>query len=161
MARRPAGNKGGKSRKKSETEQPDVVETTLLMPDSDVVQSLAKAKLKLQKSNATSGGELGEKIGKAVENKHLDRKAFSIACQFNKMQDHDKEKMAVTYFHLLRYLKDLNIPAIAEEHKGMFEAEETGPGVTGKDKDDEAGGATVTHIGTAARKVAERAGDSA
>lgn len=160
MARKPTGGtKTRKGSRKAETEQPDVVETTLLMPDSDVVQSLAKAKLKLQKSNATSGGELGEKIGKAVENKHLDRKAFSIACQFNKMQDHDKEKMAITYFHLLRYLKDLNIPSIAEEHKGMFEAEETGPGVKGADGDD--AGGNVTHIGAAARKVAERAGEQA
>lgn len=166
MARKPTA--GGKTRKnasksRAESEQPEVVETTLLMPDSDVVLSLAKAKLKLQKSNATSGGELGEKIGKAVESKHLDRKAFSIACQFNKMMDHDKEKMAITYFHLIHYLNDLNVPNTAKDNAGMFSAEETGPGLKGKDdgegKDGDAG--NVTHIGAAARRVAAAAGEQA
>lgn len=172
--RKPAGGKNGRGNgstrsKKGEIEQPDVVETTLLMPEGSLVKSLAAKKLKLQKDNAESGGLLGQKIGEAVETKHLDRKAFSIACQFNKMKDHDKEKMAVTYFHLLRYMNDLDIPNTAKQHQGMFNAEETGPGVNGKDsgkdgangkdKEGAAGGDNVTHIGAAARKVAEAAGD--
>lgn len=167
MARKPTtgGKGGGKAKgRKAETEQPEVVETTLLMPEPSVVQSLAKAKLKLQKANNTSGGELGQKIGTAVETKHLDRKAFSIACQFNKMLDHDAEKMAITYFHLLRYLTDLSIPEKAKEHEGMFEAKETGPGLKGKDKEDtdsDTGTGNVTHIGAAARKVAQQAGEPA
>lgn len=165
MARKPTT--GGKTRKtaskkRTEVEQPDIVESTLLLPDSGIVQSLAKAKLKLQKSNASSGGELGKKIGDAVENKHLDRKAFSIACQFNKMVDNDAEKMAITYFHLLRYMDDLDIPNKAKANKGMFEAAETGPGVKLKDGEDdaEAEAGNVTHIGAAARRVAAQAGEA-
>ncbi len=173
MARRPAGGKaakapkGGKGRsKKGATEKPEVVESTLLLPDSALVLSLAKAKLKVKKSNGTASGEVGKKIADAVENKHLDRKALGIACQLFNMHDHDAEKMALTYFHMLRYFDDLGIPEKAEKHGGMFTAAETGPGVkTGEEADEEAetdaGGAdNVTHIGTAARKVAQGAGDA-
>lgn len=179
MARKPAGGKaakapkGGKGRtKKGAIEKPEVVESTLLLPDSALVLSLAKAKLKVKKSNGSASGEVGKKIADAVENKHLDRKALGIACQLFNMHDSDPEKMALTYFHMLRYFNDLGIPEKAKAHEGMFTAAETGPGVNKGDAEDgaeddgnagETGGETggnVTHIGTAARKVAQAAGEA-
>lgn len=146
MARKPKNGKSGPT---------EVVATNLLMPPAAEIQKIAKAKRSAKKRNGQINGEVGDMIAKAVENKHLDRKACSIACQLDAMDD---ERLGVTYFHVLRYMDDLGIPERAKAQNQMFEAKETGPGM--KDGE-EAGDGKVTHIGTAARKVAERAGETA
>lgn len=147
MARSPKNGKSGPT---------EVVATNLLMPAPKVIQDIAKAKRSAKKRTGQINGEVGDMIAKAVENKHLDRKAAGLACQLDAMDD---ERLGVTYFHLLRYLDDLGIPARAKAQAQMFDAKETGPGM--KDKDGEADEGNVTRIGTAARKVAERTGETA
>ena len=59
------------------------LETTIIFPPKTLVEELAKAKRDTKKRTQSANGTLGEKIGAAVEDKHLDRKAFSIACQLD------------------------------------------------------------------------------
>lgn len=157
MARAPKKDKNGKN-----TGQTETVATTLLMPAPKVMQDIAKAKRSAKKRTGVINGEVGDMIAKAVENKHLDRKACSIACQLDAMDD---ERLGVTYFHMLRYFDDLDIPKRAKAQNEMFEAKDTGPGLKSNGKDDDGEGeetaGNVTRIGTAARKVAERAGEQA
>jgi hypothetical protein len=130
MARAPKNGKSGPT---------EVVATTLLLPPRKTVEDLAREKRNAKKRTQSIAGELGEAIGKAVENKHLDRKALSIACALDALPD---EKLHVTYHHLLEYLEWLGVKKRAEAQERMFE--------------DNVG--NVTKIGDAARKVVEEAG---
>lgn len=143
MARKP-GNAG----KSSEPEA-----TTLLMPTTKVVQDLAKERRNSKKKTSLISGELGSSIAKAVESKHLDRKAHSIACQLDAMDD---ERLAITLPHLMRYIDDLGLVERANKQSQMeFTDESEDDGKPGE------GGGNVRSIGTAARKVAEKAGAEA
>lgn len=137
MARSPKNGKGGPT---------ETVATTLILPPETVIQKLARDKRNAKKRTQSINGELGQAIGKAVEEKHVDRKALSIAWQLDAM---DEERLHVTYFHLLRYMDDLGIPKRAKAQEEMFEDHNDGEG------DDK-----ITHIGAAARKVAEKAGEN-
>lgn len=147
MARKPKNGKSGPT---------ETVATNLIMPASAVIQGIAKAKRSAKKRTGQINGEVGDMIAKAVENKHLDRKACGIACQLDAMDD---ERLGPTYFHLLRYLDDLGIPTRATAQSEAFQAKDTGPGLKKGDGDEPEG--NVTRIGTAARKVAEQAGEVA
>lgn len=138
MAKTPKSGKSGPT---------ETTATTLILPADTVIQKLAKEKRNAKKRMQSISGEIGQAIGKAVEEKHVDRKALSIACQLDAL---DEERLHVTYFHLIKYMDDLGIPTRAKAQEEMFDehkVEET--------KDD----GKVTHIGAAARKVAETAGE--
>lgn len=136
MTRKP-GNAGRSS-------EPEA--TTLLMPTPKVVQDLAKERRNSKKKTSLISGELGSSIAKAVESKHLDRKAHSIACQLDAMDD---ERLAITLPHLMRYIDDLGLVERASKQAEMFDGEK---------EETEADDGKVTRLGTAARKVADQAG---
>lgn len=130
-----------------------LLETTIIFPPKTVVEELAKAKRDTKKRTQSMNGTLGEKIGKAVEEKHLDRKAFSMACQLDAMDD---ERLHVTYHSLLKYCEDLGVTKRASAQEELFEAggDEPEGKLNGGERDD----GKVTPIGKAARAVAEAAG---
>lgn len=145
MARRPKNGSTGPT---------ETVATALIMPTDTVIRKLAKEKRSAKARVGEINGEVVNSIAKAVEDKHVDRKALSIACQLDNLDD---ERLHVTYFHLLKYIEDLGIKKRAEGHEkevfgfakeGDAEADDQ-PGDDGK----------VTPIGSAARRVAERAGE--
>lgn len=137
-------------RKNSAEQEQQPEETTLLMPSTPTIKSLYRAKKSAKSRTSEISGEVGQQIAKAVEEKHVDRKALSIACQLADMPD---ERLVITYFHLLRYMDDLDIVkrAKAQNESELFPEDE------GETADD----GKVTQIGSAARKVAERAGAEA
>lgn len=149
-----------------------VHETTLMLTPKATLEELAKAKRDTKKRTQSMNGTLGEKIATAVESKHLDRKAFSMACQLEQMDD---ERLHVTYFNLLYYMEALGVEKRATAQEEMFEAgdvrgdEPEGKITDAKPKaDKKANGkkvaaadkeaSNVTPIGKTARAVAEQAG---
>lgn len=137
------------------------LETTIIFPTKAIVLELAEAKRNTKKRTQSANGTLGEKIGKACEESHLDRKAFSLACQLDAMDD---ERLHITYHSLLKYCEDLGVTKRALAQEELFDpnaTEEERGGARGDDDDDPKsgrGGSTVTPIGGAARRVAEAAG---
>ena len=136
--------------KKGSTGETEATATTLILPPAKKIQDLAKEKRNAKKRMQSISGEIGQSIAKAVEEKHVDRKALSMACALDALDD---ERLHVTYVHLMEYITFLGIDKRATAQGEMFEqtsAEE-------EPKDD----GKVTPIGAAARKVAERAGADA
>jgi hypothetical protein len=135
------------------------LETTIIFPPKTLVEELAKAKRDTKKRTQSANGTLGEKIGAAVEDKHLDRKAFSIACQLDALDD---ERLHITYHSLLKYCEDLGVTKRATAQEELFDG-------TGADTEPEAkivdkkgaakadGEAALSKVGRG-RKVAESAG---
>lgn len=140
MARSPKNGKSGAT---------EVVATTLILPTKKTIEDLAQEKRNSKKRMQAISGTLGQTIGKAVEEKHVDRKALSIACQLDAL---DEERLHVTYFHLLKYMDDLGIPTRAKAQEELFEEHKP------DDHKEDAGEGKMTRIGAAARKVAEDAG---
>lgn len=140
------------ARKKKDDPAPPPPETTLLMPTPKVVQDLVKAKRNLKTNVGELTGTYAEKIGKAVADKHLDKKAFSIVASLDTMSD---ERLGITYFHLLAYMDSAGITKRAKAQNTMFGENEMGDNAI-----DDAGetDTNVTSIGTAGRRVAEQAG---
>ena len=118
-SKKTGGKKGAKA----------AAESTLLMPTTNDVVNLARRRKSAKKQQAELAGTIGEAIAQAVEKKHLDRKAFGIACQLDGMAD---EKLAVSYFHLLRYMDDLGIPERATKQGDMFDSETAEAAESGK-----------------------------
>jgi hypothetical protein len=106
------------ARPKAETTVGEAFETTIIFPPKSVVEELAEAKRQTKKRTQSANGTLGEKIGKAVEEKHLDRKAFSIACQLDAMDD---ERLHITFHSLLKYCEDLGVTRRATAQEELFE----------------------------------------
>ena len=131
-----------------------VHETTIVMTPKTTLEELAKAKRDTKKRVQSMNGTLGEKIAAAAENKHLDKKAFSMACALDALDD---ERLHLTYHNLLYYMEAMGIEQRATAQEELF--------VNGGGEDDEEDGekspkgdGKVTSIGRAARKVAEAAG---
>ena len=141
MARAPKNGKSGAT---------EVVATTLIMPPEKTIQNLAKEKRNAKKRMQSISGEIGQAIGKAVEDKHVDRKALSIACSLDALDD---ERLHVTYVHLMEYIEHLGIKKRALAQAELFEDRPK------QEDDDHKDDGKVTHIGAAARKVAEAAGE--
>lgn len=166
MAKKPSAkprNKGAKTPKRNNrtkvtTAATPAPETTLLLPPSSVITSLAKERADTKKRTQSIIGTLGEKIGKAIEEKHVDRKAFSIACQLDRLDD---ERLHITYVHLLKYCEYLGIAKRALAQADMFEERTAPEGETGEEEVEGAETGNVTRLGTAARRVVETAGDAA
>jgi hypothetical protein len=106
------------AKSKSETTVGSEFETTIIFPPKSVVEELAEAKRQTKKRTQSMNGTLGEKIGKAVEEKHLDRKAFSMACQLDAMDD---ERLHITFHSLLKYCEDLGVTKRATAQEELFE----------------------------------------
>lgn len=138
-------SKGGKD-KPAATEKVKPSET-LLMPNTKDVVDLARRCKALQKQGREASGAMGEKIAQAVEDKRLDRKAFSIARGLEAMSD---ERLSITYYHLLRYMDDLGLEKRASAQGQMFEQEE------GTDGEDPPGDGKLRVV--ASRETAEAAG---
>src|ERR1700761_1727735 len=94
-----------------------VHETALMLTPKNLLDELAKAKRDTKKRTQSISGTLGQKIAEAVENKHLDRKAFSIACQLDALDD---EKLHITYHNLLYYMEALGVEKRATAQEEMF-----------------------------------------
>lgn len=97
------------------------LETTIIFPTKTLVEELAKAKRDTKKRTQSANGTLGEKIGKAVEDNHLDRKAFSLACQLDAMDD---ERLHITFHSLIKYCEDLGVTKRATAQEELFDASE-------------------------------------
>lgn len=146
MARRP--KKDGAETAPEESQSSN---TTLILPPGSVIKKLAKEQRSASSRAAEIRGEYGNSVAKAVEDKHVDRKALSIALQLDKLPD---ERLHVVWMHLMHYTEQLGVQKRALAQEEMFAG-----GAEGGDKDEEDDAASnVTHLGAAARKVAERAG---
>ena len=137
MARRPKNGKSGET---------EVVATTLLMPSEKKLEALLKLARNTKKRAQSIAGEFGAEIAKAVDDHHLDRKAFSIARTLDALDD---EKLHVTYAHLMEYLDKLGIAERALAQGDMFENDKEEPEASFADS-------KVTSLPP--RKVAETAG---
>lgn len=151
MAKKANGNDNEKAK----------AEDFLLMPPTSTIKSLKIERTKALKTSRNATSAYGAEVAKAVEKKHVDKKALSMAFSLDDMPD---EKLAITLPHLLRYIDDLKLHERAEAAQGMFrtDPESLNEGEAGEDDDgdgdDDGKRGSVTRIGDAARKVAERAG---
>lgn len=133
------------------------LETTIIFPPKTLVEELAKARRDTKKRTQAANGTLGEKIGAAVEDKHLDRKGFSIACQLDALDD---ERLHITYHSLLKYCDDLGVTKRASAQEELFDPNATEEEPEGKmngggaEKD-----AKATPRASGPRLVPEGAGD--
>lgn len=118
-------------------------DTTLTMPTTNDVQNLARRCRSFKKQSREIGGQIGEMISKAAENKSLDRRAFSIARGLDEMSP---EKLRVTYLHLLRYMDDLDIPARAIAQAEMFDDGEGGQHEDGEARGENSGDPEQTNV---------------
>jgi hypothetical protein len=126
---------GGKRAAKAETVNPA---DTMLMPTTNDIVNLDRGKRSARKQV----GEINDNFTKRfAEKKHVDRRAFNIVANLNALSD---EQLQITYFHLLRYMDDLEIPKRATAQEEMFEeGAEAGEGkprvVAGRDTEETAG----------------------
>lgn len=141
--------KAGKNGKSSTPEA-----TTLLLPGEKKLEDLLRLGRNTKKRAQSAAGEFGDAVGKAVENGHLDRKAFAIVRGLDALDD---ERLHVTYYHLLDYMEKLGVVKRATAQSEMFEGRKDGEAGDAEEADD----GKVTSIGKAARKVAEQAGANA
>jgi hypothetical protein len=85
-------------------------------------------------------GEMGEMIAKAVETKHFDRKALSIARGLEGMSDN---KLQVTLPHLLMYIDALGLSARAERQGQLSVDSKPASGAEMDDDDEDADGTST------------------
>lgn len=118
-------------------------ETTIIFAKKGVVEELRDLKRDTKKRVQGQNGKVGQRIGQAVENDHLNRKAFGMACQLDALDD---ETLHIVYHNLLFYCEALGVTKRATAQEELFEAGEMGAGAepTGlfkdKSEDGEAGG---------------------
>lgn len=62
---------------------------------------------------------VGEKIAKAVENQHFDKKALGYAKSLYQMSINRPQSFAITFIHLLAYINDLGLDKAANDARGM------------------------------------------
>ncbi len=134
------------------------LKTTIVFTPKTVLEELAKAKRNFTKRSQSLSGTFGETIAKAVEEKHLDRKAFGMALQLDALDD---ERLHLTVHNLLHYLEVLGVMKRASAQEEMFTAGETAEPVgtfsDPKDKDEKGkGGLRVA--ASEGRRTGEQAG---
>lgn len=160
-AKKTARKKAPKKGVVGDTSGPET--TTLLMPPKSTLENLTKLRGDTRTAVQNKNGTYGKAVSQAAADKHLDRKAFSIAAG---LRDMDDERLHITYFHLIKYLDDLGVVKRATAQGEMFESrgiEDEGEeaegkaGDQGEDAEDDEDG-NVVSLGTAARKVTETAG---
>lgn len=121
----------------------------ILMPPTSTIKSLKIERAKALKTSRNAIGAYGAELADKVEKKHVDKKALGIAFALDDLPD---EKLAITLPHLLRYIDDLGLAERATRQQELFVEQADQPGE---------GESNVTHIGAAARRVAEAAGADA
>lgn len=124
----------------------ETMATTLLFPAKSVVEKLSKAKRDTRKRVRDINDEFGKKFAKGVDEEHGDRRALNILFNLDSLDD---KQLHVTWMHLMKGAEDLGIVARATAQGELFE--------NGEDDDND----NVTKIGAAARKVSEKAGETA
>lgn len=132
--------------------------TTIMMTPKSVLEDLLKETRNAKKRTQSISGKIGEQIAKAVEEKHLDRKAFSIARQLDAL---DEERLHLTYYNLLYYLDVLGVVKRATAQEEMFEPGEQGePTGTFRDPAEKPAktAKNVTTFPSEGRRTAEQAG---
>lgn len=161
MARSPATGEGSR---------PEA--TTLIFPKKSILEDLAKIKRETKKRMQSQSGIYGNAVKEAVEKEHVDRKALSIVLKLEAMDDDD---LHVVVFHMIDGMKKLGILKRAMAQEEMFDEDQIDGGALdaaekamkkakngkgrpkGSKNAAKAGG--LEPIGTAARSVAETAGD--
>lgn len=133
------------------------LETTIIFPPKTLVEELAKLKRDTKKRTQSMNETLGEKIGSACEEKHLNRKAFGIACQLDALDD---ETLHIVYHSMIKYCEDLGVTKRASAQEELFD-----PNATDEEKEPEGkmdGGGKEPkppRSATGPRLVPESAGD--
>jgi hypothetical protein len=142
--------------------------TTLIFPKKSIWEDLAKTKRETKKRMQSQSGIYGSAVKEAVEKEHVDRKALSIVLKLDAMDDDD---LHVTMFHVIDGLKKLGILKRAMAQEEMFDEDRIDDEALDKVKKPRKAGekngagkgrkaaAGLEQIGTAARSVAETAGD--
>lgn len=167
MARSPANGDGS-----------HIEQTTLIYPKKGAWDSLVETKVATRKKAQSANGTFSKELARLVEEEHMDRRAARILLQLELIED--DEDLHVTLHHLFDGIKKRGILKRAMAPEDLFDKKEIdtsvmdatsgrkggpakngtrggkkGAGVTGEDLPE-----NVTHIGDAARKVAETAGTS-
>ncbi len=118
------------------------------VPSEGVLKSLLRTKRRTAEAANEANADYGTAVRSAVEKHALDKKAWGFAVQLDKMEP---EKLACTLDHLNHYIEVLGLQKRADQVQNLpLEGEEDG---------EAADDGKVTHIGAAARKVAEAAGE--
>lgn len=116
-------------------------ETTIIFPTKNIVCELRDLKRDTKKRVQGQNGKVGQKIGDAVENEHLNRKAHNIACQLDALDD---ETLHLVWHSLLKYADDMGVIKRATAQEELFDADEMSgnkePDGMFKDKEPKAGG---------------------
>lgn len=91
------------------------------LPSSDQVKKLVKSLVSMGNEVRATSQAIGEKVSKAVENQHFDKKALGIAKSLYQMSVNRPEAFAITLPHLLAYIDDLELAKVASdpENQGM------------------------------------------
>lgn len=146
-------------------------DVSVIFPKNKVITDLARLKESTKKRASAIAGEFGQAMQDAVENKHADRKAVSLALQLNALDD---ERLAITLPHLMHYIEVLGLDKRADVQPVMFETDKNGRMQDPEESDKKgrgkkgggrkknvavASGDNVTTLGVAARRVAEAAGE--
>ena len=147
-------------------------QTTLIFPKKSHWEELQTAKRTAKQRATSANGTFSKVVTRLVDEGHMDRRAARMVLALDAIEDDGD--LHVTVFHLIDGLKKLGIMKRAMAQEEMFGSEtdtvrmasdavKAARADKGKKKGDDApaggrGGATVSHIGDAARKVAEAAG---
>ncbi len=131
--------------------------TTMIFTPKSVLEDLEKAKRNATKRTQSISGTVSEAIGKAVEEKHLDRQAFNDAYAYAQMDD---ERLHLRFLNFLHYCEVLGVTKRATAQEEMFSAGETAEPVgtfsDPKDKDEKGKGLRVA--ASEGRRTGESAG---
>lgn len=88
-------------------------------PSPDQVQKLVKSIVAMGNESRSISQAVGEKIAKAVETQHFDKKALGMAKSLYQMAQNRPEAFAITLPHLLAYIDDLDLVGIADKNRGL------------------------------------------
>lgn len=145
----------------------EVVATTLIFPKKSAWEEAAEAKRIAKKRASSANGTFSTVIARLVEEEHMDRRAARIVLALDSIED--DVDLHTTVFHLIDGIKKLGILKRAQAQEEMFSENKIDTGAisakksskkTDKEEAPEAKEeGNVTHIGAAARKVVEAAGE--
>lgn len=88
-------------------------------PTADQVRKLVKSLVSMGNESRAISTAVGEKVAKAVETQHFDKKALNIVKSLYQMSINRPKAFAITLPHLLAYIDDLGLAETANEARGM------------------------------------------
>lgn len=109
-------------------------DTTILLAPANIVRDLAEQRRNTKKRVQSQNGTFGQAMAKAVEEKHVNRKAHGIACQLDALDD---ATLHLVYFNLIYYFDVLGIEKRATQQEELFDAGEMAGEPTGMFSDAE------------------------